>query len=40
MLYAALELVLIYTYQFDVISDAWDRAYNNTPHLRVDSEDL
>ncbi|CAI8013642.1 Piezo-type mechanosensitive ion channel component 1 [Geodia barretti] len=39
VLYAALELTLIYTYQFDSISDAWEKAYNNTP-LTVNSEDL
>ena len=40
VVYAALELVLIYTYQFDSISDAWKRAYNDTPHVSVDAEDL
>ena len=40
VLYAAFELVLIYTYQFDSISDIWERAYNATPHLTVDSKDL
>ena len=40
MLYAALELILIYTYQFDVVSDAWERAYNKTPAISVDSDDL
>ena len=39
-MYAALELVLVYTYQFDAISDAWEKAYNNTPHLTVDPEEL
>ena len=40
VVYAALELVLVYTYQFDSISDAWERAYNNTPGLTVESDKL
>ena len=40
VLYAALELILIYTYQFTVVSDAWEQAFNKTSGLSVDSEDL
>ena len=28
--YAALDLVLVYTYQFDVVSDAWERLFNSS----------
>lgn len=38
-MYAALELTLIYTYQFDSISDAWEMAYNKTS-ITLDSRDL
>ena len=30
MFYAALDLVLVYTYQFDVVSDAWGRLFNSS----------
>lgn len=40
VIYATLELVLVYTYQFDSISDAWERAYNSTPGLTVESDEL
>ena len=39
VVYAVLDLILIYTYQFDVVSDAWDRAYQQT-NLNISSEDL
>ena len=40
VIYAVLELLLIYTYQFESVSGLWDKAYNSTPDLTVDSEDL
>ena len=39
VVYAVLDLILIYTYQFDVVSEAWDRAYQQT-NLNISSEDL
>ena len=39
VVYAVLDLILIYTYQFDVVSNAWDRAYQQT-NLNISSEDL
>ena len=39
VVYAMLDLILIYTYQFDVVSDAWDNAYQQNS-LNISSEDL
>ena len=32
LIYAVLHLVLIYTFQFDVINDLWYKAYNKTDY--------
>ena len=39
VVYAVLDLVLIYTYQFPVVSNAWDSTYQRTS-LNISSEDL
>jgi len=39
VVYAVLDLILIYTYQFEVVSNAWDSAYQRTS-LNISSEDL
>ncbi len=42
ILYAAVDLVLIYTYQFDVVSDGWESLYNSSslPSRNISGQDL
>lgn len=42
VLYAAVELVLVYTYQFQVIRDGWEGLYNSTslPSQNITANDL
>ena len=30
VIYAIADLILVYTYQFDIVSDAWRKHYNGT----------
>ena len=42
MVYAALDLVLVYTYQFEVVRELWMRAYDqvNFTRTNITAEDL
>ncbi len=42
VLYAAVELVLVYTYQFKVVRDGWEGLYNNSMLLsqNITADDL